>query len=141
MRHDGQYLTRSHPFAPYLAPDMKTTTHHHALRFDPNRMFDTLLRKLDMADDEALCAELHVAPFVIARIRSGQSPVPPSLLIRINELSGINVRELRRLMGDRRSEYRMGDFVPARESFHATAPHKRLMDADDAGLPNSVQWA
>ncbi|WP_192805040.1 hypothetical protein [Noviherbaspirillum aerium] len=122
---------------------MKTTAHPPVLRFDPNRMFDTLLRKLELANDDALCAELHVAPFVIARIRSGQSPIPPSLLIRINELSGINVRELRRLMGDRRSEYRMGDFVPARSTPPANAMgmRRRLMDADDAGLPNCVQWA
>lgn len=120
---------------------MKTTAHHSTPGFDPNRMFDILLRRLEMASDEALCAELHVAPFVIARIRSGQSPIPPSLLIRINELSGINVRELRRLMGDRRSEYRMGDFVPARETAHASGAYRRLMDGDDAGLPNSVQWA
>lgn len=120
---------------------MKTNAHQPAsFRFDPNRMLDTLLRKLQLANNDALCAELHVAPFVIARIRSGQSPIPPSLLIRINELSGINVRELRHLMGDRRREYRMGDFVPAREPAAGLGLRRRLMDTDDAGLPNSVQW-
>lgn len=104
-------------------------------------MLDALLRRLELANDDALCAELHVAPFVIARVRSGQSPVPPSLLIRINELSGINVRELRHLMGDRRSEYRMGDFVPARQPAIEAGRGKRWPDADDAGLPGSVQWA
>ncbi|MEC4717923.1 hypothetical protein RY831_02060 [Noviherbaspirillum sp. CPCC 100848] len=119
---------------------MKTIAHHPAFRFDPNRMLDVLLRRLQLANDDALCAELHVAPFVIARIRSGQSPIPPSLLIRINELSGINVRELRQLMGDRRREYRMGEFVPARQPAVEAGIRRRAMDADDAGLPSCVQW-
>lgn len=123
-----------------LAPDMNIIARHPAIPFDPNRMLDALLRRLQLANDDALCAELHVAPFVIARIRSGQSPIPPSLLIRINELYGINVRELRQLMGDRRREYRMGDFVPAREPAVQAGMRRRAWDTDDAGLPSSVQW-
>jgi hypothetical protein len=130
------------------------TGHHISDMFDPNRLFDALLDQLDLENDEALSHALHVEPYLVKRIREHQLPLDPSLLIRINEVSGINMRELRQIMGDRRAEYRL-DSRPAA----AVAPQKetvekhehdegeerekirRSLENDDTGLPNFVQWS
>ena len=120
-------------------------------RFDPNRLFDTLLHQLDLENDEALSRTLHVESYLIKRIRQRQHPLDSSLLIRINEASGINMRELRHLMGDRRTEYRL-ETNPALATPAKNSPEKhdeseerkkfrRLLENDDAGLPNFVQWS
>lgn len=110
--------------------------------YDPNRLFDILLHTMHLDSDEALCAALRVPPYLVSSIRRGEALIAPSLLIRINELSGINVRELRCWMGDRRSEYRLGE-----DSRRVAAPpadngvrRRYFVESDDAGLPNYVQW-
>jgi hypothetical protein len=108
------------------------TEHHPAVRtgYDPNRLLNGLLLRMSLKDDEALCRTLDVGIPLIMKIRNGESPIGPSLLIRMAEMSAISVRELREMMGDRRSQYRL----------HDTAARRKLSDADEAGLPNSVQW-
>jgi len=128
------------------------TEHRTASQFDPNRLFDTLQQMLDLESDEALAHALHVEPYVIKRIRERQHPLEPSLLIRINEATGINMRELRQMMGDRRTEYRLEavpvpPVVPPREIVHKPEDGnereslRRSRERDDTGLPNFVQWS
>lgn len=100
--------------------------------FDPNRLLDHLLQEMQLETDEDLCRALNVEAPLILKIRHGELPVGPSLLIRMNEVFGINVRDLRRLMGDRRMEYRLIDMQHKR---------KLLFDTDEAGMPNFVQWS
>lgn len=99
--------------------------------YDPNRLLDRLLQRMELEDDEALCRVLDVGPPLLAMVRSRQLPVGPSLLIRITEVSGISIPELRKLMGDRRAQYRLTDLQAKRR--------RPAMD-DEAGLPNCVQW-
>ena len=126
--------------------------HHTSTQFDPNRLFDTLQQMLDLENDEALAGALHVEPYVIKRIRERRHPLDPSLLIRINEATGINMRELRQMMGDRRTEYRLeavpvSPAVPPREIVdkHDDSDEReslrRSRESDDTGLPNFVQWS
>ena len=125
---------------------------HTGSQFDPNRLFDTLQQMLDLENDEALACTLHVAPYLIKRIRERRHPLDPSLLIRINEATGINMRELRQMMGDRRTEYRLDavpapPVVPPREIIdkHDDGDEReslrRSRESDDTGLPNFVQWS
>jgi hypothetical protein len=121
---------------------MKMIERPPAATYDPNRLFDTLLRNMHLDSDEALCAALRIPSYLVSSIRRGEGSVAPSLLIRINELSGINVRELRCWMGDRRSEYRLGE-----DSRHVAAQpanngvrRRDFVESDDPGLPNYVQW-
>lgn len=118
--------------------------------YDPNRLFDALLRKLHLSSDEALCNTLGIVPFLLVRIRNGDYPVVPELLIRINEISGINVQELHRIMGDRRSQFRMGGDAGAAqrrtwEANRAAAPalapaQEKLIESGDGDSPKWVQW-
>jgi plasmid maintenance system antidote protein VapI len=77
--------------------------------YDPNRLLDTLLEKMNLKNDAALSRALEVAPPVISKIRHRRLPVGASLLIRMHEVSEMSIRELRDLMGDRRTKYRLSD--------------------------------
>ncbi len=77
--------------------------------YDPNRLLDTLLEKMNLKNDAALSRMLEVAPPVISKIRHRRLPIGASLLIRMHETTGMSIRDLRDLMGDRRTKYRLSD--------------------------------
>ncbi|MDB5839497.1 MAG: hypothetical protein JWQ23_1449 [Herminiimonas sp.] len=77
--------------------------------FDPNHLLNVLIKKLNLKNDAALSRALEVAPPVISKIRHRRLPVGASMLIRMHEVSQMSVRELRDLMGDRRTKYRLSD--------------------------------
>lgn len=77
--------------------------------YDPNKLLDILLEKLNLKNDAALSRALEVAPPVISKIRHRRLPVGASMLIRMHEVSLLSIRELRELMGDRRGKYRISD--------------------------------
>lgn len=77
--------------------------------YDPNRLLDTLIERLQLKNDAALCRLLEVAPPMISKIRHKRLPVGASMLIRMHEESGMSVRELRDLMGDRRGDFRISE--------------------------------
>lgn len=86
---------------------------NHALEsqesYNPNHLLDTLLDRLKLKNDAALSRILEVAPPVISKIRHRRLPIGASLLIRMHEVTDLSIRELRDLMGDRRTKYRLSD--------------------------------
>jgi len=125
---------------------------HATELFDSNRLFDTLLEMFELENDEALSQKLHVEPYLIKRVREGQHPLDPSLLIRINEATDINMRQLRQMMGDRRNEYRLDagprpavahvkEVVEKHDEGEEREKLRRSFERDDTGLPNFVQWS
>ena len=74
--------------------------------YDPNYLLTSLIGKLRLKNDAALARALHVGPPVISRIRHRRLPVGASLLMRMRELSGLTIEDLRVLMGDRRNKFR-----------------------------------
>jgi plasmid maintenance system antidote protein VapI len=77
--------------------------------YNPNHLLDVLIERLNLKNDAALCRALEVAPPVISKIRHRSLPVGASMLIRMHEVSQMSVRELRDLMGDRRTKYRLSN--------------------------------
>lgn len=75
--------------------------------YNPNNLLDALIIKLDVKNDAALARSLEVAPPVLSKIRHRRIPVAASLFIRMHEVTGLPIRELRDLMGDRRQKYRI----------------------------------
>jgi hypothetical protein len=73
--------------------------------YDPNSLLDTLISRLRLKNDAALCRALAV----ISKIRHKKLPIGASMLIRMHEVSDLSIRELRDLMGDRRQKYRASD--------------------------------
>ena len=77
--------------------------------YDPNNLLDALIQKLGLKNDAALCRVLEVAAPVISKIRHRRLPVGASILIRMLEVSELNIKDLRILMGDRRVKFRISD--------------------------------
>src|SRR3981081_4177360 len=92
-----------------LDTTMNSTRLADQVAYDPNNLLDALIEKLSLKNDAALSRALEVAPPVISKIRHRRLPVGASLLIRMHEVSTMSVRELRDLMGDRRTKYRLSD--------------------------------
>lgn len=88
-----------------------TTSYEHtnAPGYDPNRLLSTLLDKLHLKNDAALSRALEIAPPMISKIRHRRLPVGGSLLLRMHEVSGLSITELRAFMGDRRGKFRISD--------------------------------
>jgi plasmid maintenance system antidote protein VapI len=77
--------------------------------YNPDRLLNALMQQLNVKNDASLSRALEVAPPVISKIRHRRLPVGASMLIRMHETSGLSIRELRDLMGDRRQKYRISD--------------------------------
>lgn len=77
--------------------------------YDPNHLLRVLLQKLNLKNDAALSRALEVAPPVISKIRHRRLPVGASLLIRMHEVCGLSIGDLRELLGDRRGKFRISD--------------------------------
>lgn len=78
-------------------------------KYDPNHLFDTLIKRLHLKNDAALSRLLDVAPPVISKIRHHRLPIGASLMISMHEASGLNIKDLRALMGDKRENFRITD--------------------------------
>lgn len=87
--------------------------HNHPMatqpEYDPDRLLDAMLEKLQLKNDAALCRALEVAPPVISKIRHRRLPVGASMLIRLHEVTDMSVAQLREILGDRRQKYRLSD--------------------------------
>jgi hypothetical protein len=77
--------------------------------YNPNHLLDILLARMQLKNDAALSRMLEVAPPVISKIRHHHLPIGASMLIRMHELTGMSIRDLRDLMGDRRQHYRLSN--------------------------------
>jgi plasmid maintenance system antidote protein VapI len=79
--------------------------------YNPNHLLDTLIQRMGLTNDGALARALKVARPIIHDIRHGRLPVAASLLMWIHEATGISINELRMLMGDRRTKFRLGHAI------------------------------
>ncbi|MES2934015.1 MAG: hypothetical protein V4805_11080 [Pseudomonadota bacterium] len=86
----------------------------HDPSYDPDHLFDTLIKQLGLKNDAVLSRVLEVAPPVISKMRHRTLPIGATLLIRMHEESGLSILELRRLMGDYREKF------GSSSSFHGT---------------------
>jgi hypothetical protein len=75
------------------------------LQYDPNRLLDFLIERLQLKNDAALARTLSIMPPMISKVRSRRAAVSPALLVVMHEASGITIEELREQMGDRRPAF------------------------------------
>lgn len=80
---------------------------NQAKPYDPNAMLDTVLAKMQLRNDAALSRMLEIQAPVISKIRHHRMPVSGALLVRIHEATGLSVRALQDMMGDRRRKFRL----------------------------------
>ena len=75
--------------------------------YDPNRLLDTLTQRLGVNSDKALSQKLKMNKTLVTRIRQKRLPLGASLLMGIHEATGISIPELKKILGDRRSKFRL----------------------------------
>lgn len=75
--------------------------------YNPNQLLDLLLLRLGLKNDAALSRVLDVARPVLTGIRLGTLGIGAWLLIRISEVTGLSIADLRRMMGDQRQRLRV----------------------------------
>ena len=85
--------------------------------YDSNHLLDSILDKLCLPDDAALCDALDVDESVISDLRELRREVDAALLIRMHELTDISIAGLRNILGDRRRKAR---FVGEEDQPNAT---------------------
>lgn len=90
--------------------------------YDPARLFDTVRQRLQLHSDKALAKALQIAPPLLAHLRQRAFPVSGSLLLRIQDVSGIAVAELQRVLGDRRRRMRLALAARKASNGAASAP-------------------
>jgi hypothetical protein len=103
--------------------ETKESNAQEQYQYDPNNLLESLIEKLNLKNDAALSRALEVAPPLISKIRHRRLPVGASLLIRMHEVSQLSIRDLRHLMGDRRTKFRISDkqFKPKNGASNSTS--------------------
>jgi hypothetical protein len=64
-----------------------------------NKLLDHVLKVTGLKNDAVLCRKLETAAPVMSKIRHGQTKVGATLIIRIHELTGMSVKEIKELAG------------------------------------------
>ncbi|MCW2905183.1 MAG: hypothetical protein JWO67_7448 [Streptosporangiaceae bacterium] len=67
--------------------------------YNPDKVLDAIIAKLNLKNDAALSRALEVAPPVISKIRHRTLPIGATILLRMHEVSDFSIRELKALMG------------------------------------------
>lgn len=76
--------------------------------YDPNKLLDELSADMQVEDDTALARALELSRPQIGQIRHGKLRIGATILLRMQEFSGIPIKKLKTLLGDKRSKYRFG---------------------------------
>ncbi|WP_407999969.1 hypothetical protein [Pseudoduganella rhizocola] len=62
-------------------------------------LFDQMHRILKLRNDAALASILQVSPSVISRTRRRRIRLSASLMLRLHDVSGLSIQELRAMLG------------------------------------------
>jgi hypothetical protein len=95
-RVDGHFFARS---LELTMSDLKNPN------YKPANLLDTLLKKLALKNDAQLAAELGTDACRISRFRHAALPIGDAVLIRMNELAGMAIGDMREMMGLPRRKY------------------------------------
>lgn len=103
------------------------------LHYDPNRLLDRLMIELRAKNDAELARALEINPPIISKIRHRRMPLGSALLLRIHDVSGLSVRQLQEILGDRRKSYRLSAAQGRRERPPAARGTPEIFVADALG--------
>ena len=75
--------------------------------YDPGLLLDSLLDRMHLPEDAELAKRLRMDRRLLGKIRERRLQISGSMLMQMQEATGITVAELRRILGDRRDTSRM----------------------------------
>jgi hypothetical protein len=75
--------------------------------YDPELLLNSLMDRLHLSDDGALAQRLRMDKRLLGKIRERRLQISGSMLMQMQEATGIEIVDLRRILGDRRNMGRM----------------------------------
>jgi hypothetical protein len=75
--------------------------------YDPELLLNSLLDKMQLTEDAELAKRLRMDKRLLGQIRERRLQISGSMLMLMQEASGVTIAELRRILGDRRGTSRM----------------------------------
>jgi len=87
----------------------KVLTPAHCVEAEPSNLLDALIERFELKNDAALSRALYLSPPMISKLRNQALPVSAAVLVRMHDVTGLSIRELRALMGDHRRRFGIND--------------------------------
>ncbi|MEO7494900.1 MAG: hypothetical protein ABIT83_23890 [Massilia sp.] len=87
----------------------KVLTPSHCIEAEPSNLLDALIAHLELKNDAALSRALYLSPPMISKLRNKALQVSATVLVRMHDVTGLSIRELRALMGDHRRRFGIND--------------------------------
>lgn len=75
--------------------------------YNPARMLNCLRVRFRLDSDAELSRTLGLAPAMLSKIRHRRQAVGAAFILRVHDVTGVPVQDLRRMMGDRRATVRL----------------------------------
>jgi len=76
-----------------------TENHLDNPAYTPEKLLDTLHARFSLKNDAALARMLELPPAVISKLRRHQASITSALLIRMHDITGWSISDLRAHMG------------------------------------------
>lgn len=76
-----------------------TENHLDNPEYTPEKLLDTLHARFSLKNDAALSRMLELPPAVISKLRRRQASITSALLIRMHDITGWSISDLRAHMG------------------------------------------
>jgi plasmid maintenance system antidote protein VapI len=67
--------------------------------YAPGNLLDALIARMQLKNDAALARVLLLPPPVISKIRRKQVGITPAIMVRIHDITGLSISEIRGHMG------------------------------------------
>lgn len=74
--------------------------------YNPAALLDFLIASMRLANDRALAVKMNMRPSLVAKLREGRIAVSGSILMWMQQASGLTVQQLRAVLGDQRTKLR-----------------------------------
>lgn len=99
--------------APYAVPERHSNASSAAAGdYDPGRLLDVLRQHYQLGSDAELARFLDVTRPQISKLRHGAMEMSGPILLRMHEVTGIQIGTLRSHAGDRRKTFRVAAAWP-----------------------------
>jgi hypothetical protein len=100
---------------PSTSRQRRTLTPSPCIEAEPSILLDALIEHLGVRNDAALSRALYLSAPMISKLRSKSLPVSATVLVRMHDVTGLGIRELRALMGDGRRRFGIDDLTDSEE--------------------------
>jgi hypothetical protein len=92
--------------ASHATVQAKTSAAPSIENYNPAALLDFLLATMRLANDRALAVKMNMRPSLVAKLREGRIAVSGSILMWMQQASGLTIQQLRTVLGDQRTKLR-----------------------------------